>query len=46
MSRCTDWLRDHPRWRQWGWFLALWCGGLGAALLLALPVKLIIHFAR
>ncbi|HTJ95396.1 MAG TPA: hypothetical protein VL424_20050 [Pararobbsia sp.] len=25
------------------WFVTLWCAGLGAALLLALPFKLLIH---
>jgi hypothetical protein len=25
--------------RQWRWFAALWCGGLGAALLLAYTAR-------
>jgi|HubBroStandDraft_5_1064220.scaffolds.fasta_scaffold1101268_1 hypothetical protein len=27
------------------WFVALWCGGVGGAMLLALPFKLLIHAA-
>ncbi|MGA7813042.1 hypothetical protein [Caballeronia sp.] len=27
------------------WFVGLWCGGVGGAMLLALPFKLLIHAA-
>lgn len=37
MSRCTDPVRR----RQWLWFIALWCGGLLAVLVLSGLVKLL-----
>jgi len=32
--------------QQWLWFLALWCGGLAAAALLAYLVRLIMGIAK
>lgn len=36
MNRCTD------KQRQWLWFVALWCGGIGAALTLAYFIRWVI----
>ena len=33
MNRCTE------KQRQWLWFMALWCGGLAATLLLAYGLR-------
>ncbi len=32
----------NPKFKQWFWFGALWFLGLGTALLIALPIKLLI----
>lgn len=32
--------------RQWLWFVALWCGGLAAALTLGGVIKLLMAFIR
>lgn len=37
------WFDLHPKWRQWGWFVLLWCAGLAAVFLLSLPFKLLIR---
>jgi hypothetical protein len=36
------WFARHPKAREWAWFVALWLGGLMAAVALATPIKLII----
>ena len=39
MKACTD------KKRQWLWFAALWCSGIGAALLLSYIVRWIMTMA-
>jgi len=34
-----------PRLRRAFWFVALWCIGVGGALLLALPFEVLMHMA-
>lgn len=36
------WLNEHPKAKQWGWFVILWCAGLGTVLVLTYPIKLLI----
>ncbi len=44
MNTCTkDWLTRHPRIREWIWFIVLWLGGLVSVLLIAYPIKWVIH---
>lgn len=31
---------------QWAWFIALWCGGLAAALTLGGVIKLLMSFIK
>jgi hypothetical protein len=40
MSRFID--RLSRRQQQWLWFIVLWCGGLGAVLLLSAAIRLLI----
>lgn len=42
IKRSRAWLDRHERVKQWLWFVALWCGGLLAAMAAAYPFKLII----
>jgi len=37
MKPCTNQKRN-----QWLWFIGLWCLGLGAALAITIPIKLLI----
>lgn len=41
----TGFLQTHPKLRQWGWFVALWCGGLLSAMAIALPIKILVKLA-
>lgn len=36
------WLDMHPKAKQWGWFIILWCVGLFSVMAIAYPIKLII----
>lgn len=31
------------KWKQWGWFVLLWLGGLGAVSVLSLIIKAIMN---
>lgn len=33
--------KDNPRWKQLGWFALLWMGGVGAVMLAASVLKLV-----
>lgn len=34
-----DKLKNHPKLKQWLWFIALWCGGLSTVLIFSQLVK-------
>lgn len=36
------WLDEHPKTKQWAWFVGLWLGGLMAVMAVAYPIKWII----
>lgn len=36
------WLGQHPKAKQWAWFLILWLSGLLTVMAIAYPIKLII----
>lgn len=43
MKQCIkNWFQKHPKAREWAWFAGLWCLGLGAVLIMAYPIKLVI----
>lgn len=46
MNTCTKamarWFAQHPKTREWAWFVTLWFGGLLAATALAYPIKWLI----
>lgn len=33
------WLENHPKTRQWFWFIGLWFGGLLMTSFIAYPIK-------
>lgn len=43
MNQCINqagrWLNNHPKLRQWAWFVALWCGGLAAVITASYLIK-------
>jgi len=41
----TNVMRKDIRLTRTFWFIALWCVGVGGALLLALPFELLMHMA-
>lgn len=50
MSICTkpaigNWLKAHPKTREWLWFVGLWCLGLAAVSAMAYPIKLLVRAA-
>lgn len=34
-----QWLNQHPKVKQWAWFVALWLGGLMTVMAMAYPIK-------
>ncbi len=40
------WLTIHPKFKQWLWFIILWCSGLLTVVLLTYPIKLLINIAK
>lgn len=43
MKRCIKtWFQDHPKAKQWAWFIGLWCAGLVTVYALTYPLKLLI----
>lgn len=41
-NRLRQWLEDHPKARQWLWFVGLWLAGLVTVIILTYPLKLLI----
>lgn len=39
-----SWLKRHPTFKQWLWFIALWFSGLLTVTVLTYPIKSIIFF--
>ena len=39
IKRSQEWLEQHPKAKQWAWFIVLWCGGLGTVLAASYPIK-------
>jgi uncharacterized membrane protein len=37
-----NWLGQHPKTKQWAWFITLWFGGLMTVMVVAYPIKWII----
>jgi uncharacterized membrane protein len=33
------WLGQHPKAKQWAWFVVLWLGGLMTVMAVAYPIK-------
>lgn len=42
IERAKVWFENHPKAKQWMWFVALWCGGLGTVLAVSYPIKWLI----
>ncbi|MCT4634714.1 MAG: hypothetical protein N4A31_00500 [Rickettsiales bacterium] len=38
-------LKNHPKLKQWLWFITLWCGGLSTVLVLSQLVKFMMRGA-
>lgn len=41
-AKVESWLNEHPKAKQWVWFIVLWIGGLVTVLSLTYPIKLLI----
>jgi hypothetical protein len=39
-------LNEHPKIKQWGWFILLWLVGLMMALSIAYPIKWLMSFLK
>lgn len=38
----STYINQHPKLKQWLWFIGLWCAGLATATVLTYPIKLLI----
>ena len=45
IKRVKDYLQDHPKVKQWLWFIVLWMGGLCAVVIGTYPIKMLIDLA-
>lgn len=43
--RLHQYLNQHPKIKQWIWFVALWLGGLLTVTAIAYPIKYIIRLS-
>jgi uncharacterized membrane protein len=43
INRITYWFNANPKAKQWGWFVALWLGGLISVMAMAYPIKWLIR---
>lgn len=45
-NNLKNWLDNHPKAKQWTWFITLWLGGLLAVTAIAYPIKWLMALAR
>ncbi len=43
--RIKQWLMQHPKIRQWLWFIVLWISGLLTVIALTYPIKILMNSA-
>lgn len=46
MKPITNWLENHPKLKQWAWFVGLWCGGIITVATLTYPLKMLMNNLR
>jgi len=42
IEQLSSYLFRHPKLKEWGWFITLWCGGLFIVMIVAQAIRLLI----